>query len=110
MSKFLSLGDTPPTMVGGSDDMAAYKDWKSAQGTKHAFTAYEAPSEVAYGYVQVHAAVAKHLGESVPVHLIMPQPMVNLSKIGKYYSPKYPSGANFGTGLPANILQAAFGK
>lgn len=110
MSKFLSLGDTPPTMVGGSDDMAAYKDWKSAQGTKHAFTAYEAPSEVAYGYVQVHAAVAKHLGASVPIHLIMPQPMVNLDKIGKYYSASYPAGANFGTGLPANILQAAFGK
>ncbi len=110
MSKFLSLGDTPPTMVGGSDDMAAYKVWKSAQGTSHQFTAYEAPSEVAYGYVQVHAAVAEHLGIKVPAHLIMPQPMVNLNKIGKYYSASYPAGANFGTGLPASILRAAFAK
>lgn len=108
VNKFIALGKTPPTMVGGSVDMAAYKAWKDAQSGPHKFTHYEAPSEVAYGYVQLHAAVKKHNGGDVTTHIVMPQPLVNLTDIGKYYNPKFPGGANFGTALPADILQAAF--
>jgi hypothetical protein len=107
-SKFISLGKTPPTMVGGSQTMAAYEDWKKAQGTSHAFKSYIAASEQTFAIVSLHAAVAQHLGRKFPVHVVLPQPVVSAADYGKYYSPSFPSGANFGSGLPKNIIQLGF--
>ncbi len=108
MTKFLSLGKTPPTMVGGSQTMAAYAVWKHAQNTGHAFKSYIAGSEQTFAIVALHAAVAQHTGRQVTPHVLLPQPVVPSNSYGKYYSPSFPSGANFGSGLPNNLIALGF--
>jgi ABC-type sugar transport system substrate-binding protein len=107
ITKFVSLGKTPPTMVGGSQTMGAFAAWKSAQPA-HTFKSYIAASEQTFAIVQLHAAVAQHLGRSVPAHIVLPQPVVPVQDVAQYYSPSFPAGANFGSGLPNNLLALGF--
>jgi hypothetical protein len=108
MQKFLALGKTPPTMVGGSQTMAAYAAWKSAEAHGHPFKSYIAASEQTFAIVALHAAVMEHLGQSVPHHVQLPQPVVPAGDYSKYYSPQFPSGANFGSGLPKSLILLGF--
>jgi hypothetical protein len=108
MTKFLSLGKTPPTMVGGSQTMGAYAAWKKAQGTSHAFKSYIAGSEQTFAIVALHAAVAQHNGRTVQAHVQLPQPVVSAGNYTKYYSASFPAGANFGSGLPNNLISLGF--
>ena len=58
--KFIKLGLTPPTQIGGSQTMGAYKAWADAQGTKHEFKSFIAASQITLGAVTLHAAVTAH--------------------------------------------------
>jgi ABC-type sugar transport system substrate-binding protein len=108
MTKFLSLGKTPPTMVGGSQTMAAWAAWHQAEQSGHPFKSYIAGSEQTFAIVALHAAVMQHLGQSVPHHIQLPQPVVPAQDYSKYYSSSFPSGANFGSGLPNNLINLGF--
>jgi ABC-type sugar transport system substrate-binding protein len=108
MTKFLQLGKTPPTMVGGSQTMAAYAAWKQAQAKGINFKSYIAGSEQTFAIVSLNAAIAQHLGQSVPHHILLPQPVVPAGDYTKYYSSKFPSGANFGSGLPNPLILLGF--
>jgi ABC-type sugar transport system substrate-binding protein len=108
IQKFVSLKKTPPTQVGGSQSMGAYKAWKDANAKGYKFKSYIAASEQTFMAVALHAAVAQHLGKKVPRHVVLPQPVVPAQDVAKYYSPAFPSGANFGSGLPGDLLRFAY--
>jgi len=106
--KFIKLGKTPPTQIGGSQTMGAWKVWNDANGTQHKFKNYIAASQITLGAVTLHASVKAHEGEKVKADVLLPEPIVPAAEVKPYYNPKFPSGANFGMGLPEQVLLPAF--
>lgn len=108
IEKFVQLGKTPPTMVGGSQTMGAVGAWMDAKKKGIDFESYIAASEQTFAVPNLHAAVAQKNGQDVEKRIKLPQPVVPVQDVTQYYSPDYPAGANFGSGLPKDILQFAF--
>ncbi|WP_259314483.1 substrate-binding domain-containing protein [Capillimicrobium parvum] len=106
--KFLQLGKTPPTMVGGSQTMGSVGAWLDAKKKGKDFKSYIAASEITFAVPSLHAAVATKNGIDVEKRIKLPQPVVPVQDVVKYYSPDFPAGANFGSGLPKDILQYSF--
>ncbi|MFL5843518.1 MAG: substrate-binding domain-containing protein [Solirubrobacteraceae bacterium] len=106
--KFIKLGLTPPTQIGGSQTMGAYKAWADAQGTKHEFKSFIAASQITLGAVTLHGAVKAKSGETVEPDVVLPEPIIPVADVKPYYNPKFPAGANFGMGLPEEVLLPAF--
>jgi len=106
--KFVSLKKTPPTQVGGSQTMGSFDAWQDATKAGFPFKSYIAASEMSFSAVTLHAAVKSHLKEDVSTNIVLPQPVVPVEDVEKYYSASFPAGANFGGGLPEDVLKDAF--
>jgi hypothetical protein len=106
--KFLELGKTPPTQIGGSQTMGAWNVWNKQNGTKNEFKNYIAASQITLGAVSLHSAVKAHEGEDFERDVLLPEPIVPAAEVEPYYNAKFPSGANFGMGLPEEVLLPAF--
>lgn len=106
--KFVQLGKTPPTQVGGSQTMGSWAAWNDATKAGHAFKSYIAASEVSFSAVTLHAAILAHQKKQVDPNITLPQPIVPVQDVKKYYNAQFPAGANFGSALPNDVLQPAF--
>jgi Periplasmic binding protein domain len=106
--KFVQLKKTPPTQVGGSQTMGAWKAWDDATKAGFPFESNIAASEVSFSAVSLHAAILAHEKKPVETNIVLPQPIVPVQDVKQYYNPDFPAGANFGSALPNDILQAAF--
>jgi ABC-type sugar transport system substrate-binding protein len=106
--KFVQLKKTPPTQVGGSQTMGSWAAWNDATKAGFPFKSYIAASEVSFSAVTLHAAILAHEKKAVQRDIVLPQPIVPVQDVKKYYNASFPAGANFGSALPNDVLQAAF--
>ena len=96
--KFVQLKKTPPTQVGGSQTMGSWDAWNDAKKAGFKFKSYIAASEVSFAAVTLHAAVLSHQKKPVDSNIVLPQPIVPVEDVAKYYNPKFPAGGKLWLG------------
>jgi ABC-type sugar transport system substrate-binding protein len=106
--KFLSLGKTPPAQFGGVGVMGPYKVWKQAQTSGHKFIFEPNASNATLFGAAVLAGVYKKQGTSVPLRIVLPQPVVPAQSLASQFSGALPAATPFNSGLPAGLLKNAF--
>jgi ABC-type sugar transport system substrate-binding protein len=106
INAYVSAGKQPPTMVGGAGD-AGYVRAYQAASERYKFTAYIANSQTVIQLLGITGAVEKLQGKSVPLHVIAPDPIVNIDAIMPQYNPSLPDAATFNNMLPVDLRIAA---
>jgi ABC-type sugar transport system substrate-binding protein len=108
--KFLQLNKEPPTEVGGSAAFSTVPLWQQLRKKYAGYKYYVAPSQSAYPYIAVTGALEKLGGNNnIPVHIVLPNPLVNMTAYLNQYTTSLPATMAFGTLLPNNIAAAALG-
>ncbi|HEY4280177.1 MAG TPA: substrate-binding domain-containing protein [Conexibacter sp.] len=107
--KYVTLDRQPPTQAGGSASFATIPLIEQLEKKWPAWQFYQAPSQLTYASVGVTALVEKKLGADVPVHVVMPQPVVSTKEYLPYYEANrsLPATMEFGTLLPPEVAQTA---
>jgi ABC-type sugar transport system substrate-binding protein len=109
-TKYLALGKTPPTQVGGNAAFGTVPLWKKIRAKAPNYQFYVAPSQLAYSYVSVVGALEKIGGRTdIPLHVTLPNPLVPLTAYLPQYNPKLPASMEFGSLLPDDIAAVATG-
>jgi hypothetical protein len=107
-AKYLALNKVPPTESGGNAAFSTVPLWKKIVAKDKSFKFYVAPSQLAYSYVSVTGALERLGGnKSIPLHVILPNPLVNLTAYLPQYTSTLPATMEFGSLLPNDIALAA---
>jgi ABC-type sugar transport system substrate-binding protein len=106
--EYLKLGKNPPNQAGGNAAFSTVPLWKKIVAKDPSFKFYVAPSQLAYSYVSVTGALEKLGGNNnIPLHVVLPNPLVSMTAILPQYVPSLPATMEFGSLLPNAIAAKA---
>jgi ABC-type sugar transport system substrate-binding protein len=109
--EYLKLGKPSPTQAGGNAAFSTVPLWKQITAKDPNFKFYVAPSQLAYSYVAVTGALQKLGGNNnIPLHVVLPNPLVNMTAYLPQYVPSLPATMEFGSLLPNDIAAKALGN
>jgi hypothetical protein len=109
--EYLKLNKPAPTQAGGNAAFSTVPLYNQVVAKNPSFKFYVAPSQLVYSYVAVTGALEKLGGNNnIPLHVVIPNPLVDMKAYLPQYDSSLPATMEFGTLLPNDIAQKALGN